>query len=722
MRKNLKEILSIEKQEPSVGILLILIMFSYFFSIAVRYIWVIWASKHPEFYWNGQLMINTNDGYLWAEGARDILRNHINYIESRVTSPVSVLTAWLVKMLPFSFETVILWIPAFLGSLLVIPVILIGRVLKITYVGFVASLLAGIAWSYYNRTMTGYYDTDMLVIVLPTFVLWGLILAIKEKRNRYLLITAFSVMLYQWWYAGSYSLNFAMALMVFIYSIVFDKKDVFNYKLLIFLFISVAGIAIWFKIVLSIGLFAYFHIYKEKSDKYVLYILIVSMILVLITGGFNPILAQLKSYVFRSAVAADNSLSLHYFSVVQTVREAGAIPFELFAKRISGHPVTFIISTIGYILMTVRYPVMLLALPMLGLGFLAYGIPGIIPPGGLRFTVYAVPVNALGLAYVIFLTADYIKRFFDEKISDKVKIGFITFFTILVLYPNIKHVYAYKTPVVFDKEEVKILNDLKHIAKRKDYVLTWWDYGYPIRYYSDVWTLVDGGKHSGDVNFPASFILSKDQISSANMARLSVEYTIMQIEGKKSGDLIASMMKDYGYNNSNQFLKALNDKNFKLPPKTRDIYIYLPFKMISIFSTVTLFSNLDLMSGKQYPTPFFYKSVAFHDNGRIVDLGQGVRFSKVEGVLLIGNNKIPIHSFIVTEYDKDLRLQIKDQTVYENANMYVIYMKSYKLFLVMDKNMFNSLYIQMFVLDRYDPDLYEPAIISPWVKIFKLKR
>ena len=105
-----------------------------------------------------------------------------------------------------------------------------------------------------------------------------------------------------------------------------------------------------------------------------------------------------------------------------------------------------------------------------------------------------------------------------------------------------------------------------------------------------------------------------------------------------------------------------------------------------------------------------------------MNLGNGIKLSKAQGVLLIGNNKIPIHSFIVTEYDKDLRLQIKDQTVYENANMYVIYMKSYKLFLVMDKNMFNSLYIQMFVLDRYDPDLYEPAIISPWVKIFKLKR
>ncbi len=35
---------------------------------------------------------------------------------------------------------------------------------------------------------------------------------------------------------------------------------------------------------------------------------------------------------------------LHYFSVVKTVREAGKIPFDLFANRISGDTVTFIVS------------------------------------------------------------------------------------------------------------------------------------------------------------------------------------------------------------------------------------------------------------------------------------------------------------------------------------------------------------------------------------------
>jgi len=48
-------------------------------------------------------------------------------------------------------------------------------------------------------------------------------------------------------------------------------------------------------------------------------------------------------------------------------------------------------------------------------------------------------------------------------------------------------------------------------------------------------------------------------------------------------------------------------------------------------------------------------------------------------------------------------------------------MKSYNRFLVLDKKMFNSTYIQLYVLENYDKDLYEPIILSPFAKVYKLK-
>jgi hypothetical protein len=49
-------------------------------------------------------------------------------------------------------------------------------------------------------------------------------------------------------------------------------------------------------------------------------------------------------------------------------------------------------------------------------------------------------------------------------------------------------------------------------------------------------------------------------------------------------------------------------------------------------------------------------------------------------------------------------------------------MKNYHQILVLDKRMYNSTFVQMFVLEKYDKDLFEPVIMTPLVKVFKLKR
>ncbi len=70
---------------------------------------------------------------------------------------------------------------------------LIARVLNMEYAGFIGALLGGITWSYYNRTMVGYYDTDMLTIVLPTLTLWSIIFTIKRGEDKYLFLVSFFV-------------------------------------------------------------------------------------------------------------------------------------------------------------------------------------------------------------------------------------------------------------------------------------------------------------------------------------------------------------------------------------------------------------------------------------------------------------------------------------------------------------------------------------------------
>jgi dolichyl-diphosphooligosaccharide--protein glycosyltransferase/undecaprenyl-diphosphooligosaccharide--protein glycosyltransferase len=48
-------------------------------------------------------------------------------------------------------------------------------------------------------------------------------------------------------------------------------------------------------------------------------------------------------------------------------------------------------------------------------------------------------------------------------------------------------------------------------------------------------------------------------------------------------------------------------------------------------------------------------------------------------------------------------------------------MRSYNTILVLDRDMFNSTYIQLFVFENYDKNLFEPVVLEPNAKIFKLK-
>jgi dolichyl-diphosphooligosaccharide--protein glycosyltransferase/undecaprenyl-diphosphooligosaccharide--protein glycosyltransferase len=704
-------LLQIDK-ETKLTLLYILLAFS--FSVALRLIWVYQFGDYAPFKFNGELMINTNDGYIWAEGARDLISgiSQPNDLSPTTQAP-SQLTAFLAKILPVSFETLILYMPVFLSSLIVVPIILIAKGLKNLEMGLIAALLGSVAWSYYNRTMVGYYDTDMLNIVLPMFLLWSIIWAIQTKEEKYLLLVAFEILVYRWWYPSSYSLEFSFFGLILLYTLVFDRKNTYNYKLLAMMLFAMINADGYMRFSIIIAL--YFVFKQTKLDKYVYAVLAASVAAFIASGGFNPIWYQLKSYVFKDTLmSAQTGLNLHFFSVMQTVREAGQIPFSEFANRISGHAVTFILSVVGFMYLAYKHKIMLFALPLVGLGFLA-------SVGGLRFTIYAVPVLAFGVAFLITELAGYMP-------TKKLKFLSMFAFTLAILYPNYKHIDEYKVPTVMNADEVKVVDALKSVAGREDYVVAWWDYGYPIRYYADVKTLIDGGKHEGDVNFPVSFILSNPPQTAAKMARLDVEYTektFKNAEENRDKNLstfsnVEQMTKEYGFKDTNDFLFSL-ETEIKLPQKTRDIYFYLPFNMLNIYPTVTRFSYIDLMSGKEKAAPFYFISKNFRDVGSQIQLSQEVFMDKATFTLTLGKQKVTPKRFVKTFYDEKMQLQKEIKIVDAGSHVNIIYMSNYNTFLILDEATYNSLTIQLMVLEEYDKNLFEQVLGNPHAKVYKLK-
>lgn len=694
-------------------VLFIYIFIAYVFSVAVRMIWVYQFNGVDNFMWNGQLMINTNDGYVFAEKARDILNGSIGYLEGvDGNGAVGFITALFVNILPFSFETIILYMPTFLGSLLVIPLVLLGYSLKQIHLGFIAALLGSIVWSYYNRTMTGYYDSDMLNIVMPMLVLWSIIHAILVEKSRYLVLMVVFMILSQWWYPKNISLNTAMVFMGIIYVLIKDRNKLFNFKFILFGFIGLSLIPVYAKISLAFAFFWLLH-YKEKlTQKYIYPALAGSFILFMYSGAFGTIWSSLDLYLLNRFFPDDivsTTSQLHFYSVISTVREASAIPFETFANRISGNTITFIVATIGVIIMMIRNPILLISLPMVAMGFMAY-------KSGLRFTVYAVPIYALGFGYFLVWISQYFAGFIQNKKQvELVKIAFIFMGMTLALYPNITHIIGYKVPTVLNKIEVNDLVKLDKLASDKDYTLAWWDYGYPIRYYSDTNTLIDGGKHQND-NYIISKIMqstSKDLV--ANLSRLAVETYVLPKNGVVANSLFENKKPK-------ALLADISKSNYILPKKTRDIYLYFPYRMMNIFPTVAVFGNLNLKTGRKERNFIFYPTAPLKQNGSKVVLQNGIVFDSIKGTISLGKSLQKVYHFDQVTLGQNSLPKVQSSLMHLDGTFCVVYLKNYNKIIVMDRETYKSAYVQMFMLGNYDKNLFELVISSPYSKIYRLKK
>jgi len=722
-----------EKQKLDLRVFISLIAIAFIFSVVCRYIWIYEFHNMKEFTFHHSLMLTTNDSYYWAQGTRDILEHVKNSYLSPIHSALPNLCAFVYKITPFSLEHIMLWMSVILSSLIVVPIMLLARTLKIEKAGFIAALLASIAWSYYNRTMAGYFDTDMLVIVLPMIFLWSLSGAILQKKDFYILIAALDILLYRTWYPQSYSLDFAFSALLAIFIIYkYIKKDdiIYLLSLLSFILLAVMGFGILLRLVVVLILFAIYKEFKVKltlKNSLIIFILVVALFL--LSGGLDPILHQLKTYVFgRNLLQTDAGLKLHFYAVIQTIKEASHMSFATFANRISGSIPAFILALIGYIFLLFRFRILLFSLPLLGLGFLSL-------TGGLRFTIYAVPVCALGLGFLIVWISGYIKtkKSSQDALMLKLRYAFLTLATLAVLVPNIIHIYAYRSATVFSRDEVKVLDKLKEVSKKDDYTLSWWDYGYPLRYFADVRTLADGGKHGGDVNYLLSYILTNPQKIGAKLARLDVKYTnvrykknlLAKLDGtsdtrKKLKPLIEKMTLAYGFKDTNKFISFLktNAKNIK---NKRQIFFYLPNRMLNILPTIELFSNRDLMTGKKNNSSFFYQSNNYEENNATINLGSDIKIIKKQGILQVRKQKVYIKNFVVTNYDKNMILHVDAQTVHKDGFLSVIYMKNYHKFLVLNDKFYNSLFIQLFVLEHYNKNLFVPVVLNPLAKVYRLK-
>jgi undecaprenyl-diphosphooligosaccharide---protein glycotransferase len=128
-----------------------------------------------------------------------------------------------------------------------------------------------------------------------------------------------------------------------------------------------------------------------------------------------------------------------------------------------------------------------------------------------------------------------------------------------------------------------------------------------------------------------------------------------------------------------------------------------------------------LMSGMRYADPIFISTQVNNEDDHYIYLHNGATINKSSATIKLGDKELPINRFVKTGYKQDGKLDVDQKQFSSMSDINVIYMESYGKFLIVDEATYNSLYVQLFVLENYDKNLFEAVQLTPYAKIFKLK-
>lgn len=674
--------------------LLAIILFALIVSIALRLILALQTDNLPLFtYHHHFISILSPDPALYGYYASLLLKGlpHTSDV-----SMIEYLIYALVKFTPLSLDFVMYFAPAVIASFIAIPVILIlNFYTKSSLILFFAGLTSAIGYGYYSRTYLGYFDTDVLNLFFPMMILYSMILVIKKLDYRYALFGVVFNIGYLFWYHSSEPIAYALNGFFILFCLLFFLKQSELYKVSILFGISIIKVVFFYKIVALAIAFVGFY-FVRLDYRYFLGLFIIALIGVLYKINLHIFAIDLHRYFFKSNLL-DNS---HYkfLAPMQLVAEAQGEKFGQIVKLISGNIFIFIVSIIGYLLFVARHKEFLLSLPLLVLGIMSI-------KAGVRFHIYGVPILILGYFYLLYSITTQLKSQYTKNI-------FILLALIYPSYENYKSIEFWNTKVarpVLYPEQLKALNILKKQATPKDYLVTWWDYGWPLWYYTSMKTMIDNGRHHEDNYTVATILMSQNQTFAYNAIELFYDL----YSKRQSPAIIQALKQD---KDPTKLFKLLENPKMK-HKKYVDKYLVLPLQMTKLIYTIFTFANIDPKTGEKLPQKLFFEYTKLGETKRYILLDKGVKIDKQKALIIQGKLKIPIKKFDHIIFRNNQKL-LKEIPVYPKGLNLIDYAGKYY---AMDDYFYHTLFIQLMFFNNYDKRYFKPVYTGTSIEIYKLK-
>lgn len=645
------------------------IIAAWLLSCWIRLEWVETSQSRPNVQWANSYLPTTHDSYLFLSTIQQShhsdstppLKGHPRYLDNGI---LPLICSFLIYVFGIdNYLDISTYLPIFLSGLLAAPIVLIGRLYGSLLAGFLAACLAVCTSSYFNRTMAGYLDTDIFSITVPTIILFLLLHSHKRKSYISLIAAGIAVFVFPFFYApGSIiTLGIAVCFICFKWAthLICRNRETnheFEYNIKATIVLSTA---IWLcpytsgiylpnnGVIIGIIAFLYFAYairYKPefascKNKRTAAIIALIFFTGATLTGGASKQIAQkLASYLPSSQISTQikDSQTLQYKNVMETIIEAQHASWDALMTRITGSSWATLAAVIGYILLLFIFPEFVIFAPLILIGIFSHW-------GGLRFTVHAIPIAAISIAFLplcclLLLTrnkdADELNSI-EKHISNNNKWLHAAWvicaaLSFLCLRPNISLAMErskgpFALPSVLDRHEVELLDSIRTSSAPGDYVLSWWDWGSAVWFHTQRNVLTNPSNQSNDSYVFAKMMTTDSPRLAAHLGRTAVEFYHHNGVDGRPGTAVSHLFKPE-IRNPEFTLKEIEDS---LPVlKTREVFIFLPSRLFRLYPVLHMFSERDLMTGEEFPLNTFLPFPFCEKQAKFVKIGNSSKDTK----------------------------------------------------------------------------------------------
>ena len=444
----------------------------------------------------------------------------------------------------------------------------------------------------------------------------------------------------------------------------------------------------------------FFH--KQKYST----ITFATLIYLLLSGPRNLFTSVLnfidlaKSYIFSKEQIVGG-----FPNVYRTVSEASQGQAGEIISFYFMHPVFFFLGMAGLALLFIRqWRNVIPLLPILGLGLLVFITSS-------RFVMYLIPLWGVGLGYIICAACDKLPvkaKALKPVASYVLVIAFVL--TLFVLGPHVRGFIFYKFMPMpsISVEQYSSFISMKDMLPENSAIYTWWDYGLAIEAATGFATFHDGMNQ----NTLKTWLIARSFVDDQDDMYKHIAY----ISNNGVKDLLTGAA-----NRTISARQLLEDIDSYTAPLDNDrVYIVFTRDLLQKYGAIQYIGNWDVLNSRfsESVSPFEAMDCA-HTYSSTISCGQ----ITVDIKLGLINQKYPVKSIDYVDPRTGRRINKFETGL--NSQYHLIAVKNgdviISLFL-MDEIVYNSSFVQLYLLGNYNPELYEEvASYFPYLRVYHVK-